>query len=88
MKVTKYENKALILGQVWVELKDDENWKEFIHYNDVGLPLAFALSEEIISNSPELENYINETWRLLLEGMEIEDLGYEELDELINEQNS
>lgn len=83
---TTFENKALILGQLWIRNEDQEEWADFFKYNNLGLPLAFALAEEIINHSESLEKYINETWKLLLEGMDIEDTGFEDFDELIEKQ--
>lgn len=84
---TTLENKALILGQLWINNKEEDEWSEFFEYNDLSLPLAFALAEEIIDLTPKLEAYINESWDLLLKGMDIEDIGYEHFDELVDKQN-
>ena len=88
MLTTTLENKALILGQVWVGLKSETEWRDFIWYNDVGLPLAFAFSEQIITHTVELEKYINETWDLLLEAMELEDIGFEDIQDLFDAQDN
>jgi hypothetical protein len=88
MSTTTLENKALILGQVWVGLKSETEWRDFIWYNDVGLPLAFAFSEQIITHTVELEKYINETWDLLLEAMELEDIGFEDIQDLFDAQEN
>jgi hypothetical protein len=87
MPTTTFENKALILGQVWLSLKDETEWRDFIWYNDLGLPLAFAFAEQVINYTPELEKYINETWDLLIEGMEIEDIGFEDLEQMFDTQD-
>jgi hypothetical protein len=83
---TTFENKALILGQLWIRNEEEEEWADFFKYNNLGLPLAFALAEDIINHSESLEKYVNETWKLLLESMEIEDTGFEDFDELIEKQ--
>jgi hypothetical protein len=87
MLTTTFENKALILGQLWVNYKLEDEWVDFVEYNDLGLPLAFAFAEGIINHTPSLEQYINETWELLLEGMELEDIGFEEFQDLVDKQN-
>jgi hypothetical protein len=84
---TTFDNKALILGQLWVNNKEEDEWSEFFDYNDLGLPLAFAFAEGVILKSPTLERYINETWDMLLEGMSIEDVGYGDFEELVDKQN-
>jgi hypothetical protein len=82
MPATDFDSKALILGQLWINFKDDDEWTDFFEYNDLGLPLAFAFAEGIINQTPTLEQYINETWLLFLEGLEIEDLGYARLEDI------
>jgi hypothetical protein len=87
MAKTTFDNKALILGQLWINYKMEDEWVDFVEYNDLGLPLAFAFAEGIINQTPSLEQYINETWDLLLEGMELDDTGFEDFTELVDKQN-
>jgi hypothetical protein len=87
MAKTTFDNKALILGQLWINYKMEDEWVDFVEYNDLGLPLAFAFAEGIINDTPSLQQYINETWDLLLEGMELDDTGFEDFQELVDKQN-
>lgn len=85
---TPFSNKAEILGELWMSYRLDPEFKDFIDYNDLGLPMAYALSENIVTATPLLEQYLEETWDLLLEGLGIEeDTGYESLDELFDNSN-
>ena len=85
MLTTTFENKALILGQLWINYKAEDEWIDFFVYNDLGLPLAFAFSEGVINHTPVLEQYVNETWALFLEGLDIEDEGFEDILDLLGE---
>jgi hypothetical protein len=85
MPKTTFENKALILGQLWINYKAEEEWIDFFIYNDLGLPLAFAFAEGIINHTPTLEQYINETWDLFLEGLGAEDTGFEGIEDLLED---
>ena len=87
MLTTTFDNKALILGQLWINYKDEDEFSDFFDYNDLGLPLAFAFAEGIINHTPSLEQYVNETWDLLIEGMELEDIGFEDIQEMFDKQN-
>jgi hypothetical protein len=80
---TPYSNQCAILGDLWLTYKQDEEFADFIEYNDIGLPLAFAIAEGIIPNAPMAEQYIRETWKLFLEGLKIEDTGFQSLDEIL-----
>jgi hypothetical protein len=64
--------------------KGEPEFDDFIEYNDVGLPLAFCISQEIVSASDMATKYVNETWDLFLESLGAEDTGYSSLDELLS----
>jgi hypothetical protein len=81
---TTFENKAEILSDLWLNYKDDEVFLDFIEYNDLGLPLAYAFANQIVANTDKLEKFIDETFDLLLSGLEVEeDTGFESLDEIL-----
>jgi hypothetical protein len=80
---TSFETRCEILSDLWLNYKADDEFTEFIQYNDLGLPLAYAISEGIVENTPPAENFINETFELLLAGLGIEDEGFENLDEML-----
>ncbi len=67
-----------------MEYRDDEEFADFIDYNDLALPLAYSISNGIIEASPIAEQYIEESWSLLLKGLELEDTGFESLLDLLN----
>ena len=85
MPATTFENKALILGQLWLNYKSDDELADFFEYNDLGLPLAFAFAEGIVNHTPTLEQYINESWNLLIEGLDLEDTGFEDITDLMED---
>jgi hypothetical protein len=85
MPTTTFEKKALILGQLWINYKSEDEWIDFFVYNDLGLPLAFAFAEGIINHTPTLEQYINETWHLFIKGLNVDDTGYDTIEELLVE---
>lgn len=94
MPTTTFDNKALILGQVWMEHKTDDEMADFFEYNDIGIPLAFAYAEGIVNYTDTLYQYVNESFDLLLEALNIEDAGFDDLQDLwsaleaINEHNN
>lgn len=79
---TTLENKIAILGKLWLDYKFDEDFQDFIEYNDVGLPLAFIVSENLATLSESGEKYLDETWNLFLESIGIEDVGFEDLNQV------
>ena len=85
---TSLENKTDILADFWLEYKGDEQFKDFILFNDLGLPLAYAISHEIVSPSKQSEGFISETFSLLLGIMKLEDEGFETLEDIVTRYNA
>lgn len=79
---TPIETRADILGEFWINYKSDLQFKDFIQYNDLGLPLSYAISSGIVEPTKLAKGFINETFDLLLEAMNIEDEGFDSLDDL------
>jgi hypothetical protein len=63
--------------------REDDHLDDFMEYNDLGLPMAYLLMNEIVLPSEQSEVYINETFDLLLSALSIEDKGFQSLDELL-----
>lgn len=82
MSMTTQENKQNILAELWINYKQDANFEDFISYNDVGLPLAYAISSGIVKATDLANKFIDETFLLLLNSLEVEDDGFENLDDI------
>ena len=81
---TPYSNRCDILAELWVEYKHDAKFQDFFDYNDLGLPLAYAISVGIVSSSDLSANFVNETFELFLDVLGIEsDAGFESLSDII-----
>jgi hypothetical protein len=63
----------------------DEEFRDFVEYNDLGLPLAYAIAENVISVSDKARLFVEETFDVFLAGLEMEDTGFDNLDELLSE---
>lgn len=81
--MNNFENKITILAELWMNYRDDDQIKDFVDYNDLGLPLAYLLTNEIVMPTKQAEVYINETYDLLLASLEVEDNEYQSLDEIM-----
>ena len=80
---TPFSNQASILAELWMNHRGDEEFRDFIEYNDLGLPLAYAIAENVVSVSEKAKLFIEETFDVLLAGLDIEDTGFETLDEVL-----
>lgn len=81
---TPYSSRCEILGELWLSYRDDESFTDFIEYNDLGLPLAYAISNQIVESTKMSEGLINESFELLLTALGVEDTGFESLDQLLD----
>jgi hypothetical protein len=81
---TDFSSRCSILGDLWLNYKSEPEFEDFIEYNDIGLPLAFAISQEIIPASDMATKYVNETWDLFLESLGLPDAGFTSLNELLD----
>lgn len=81
---TTIENQVIILSDLWLNYRYDEEFADFIEYNDLGLPLAYAISEGIVKITDQAQSFIEETFSLLLAGVGVEDTGFETLDEVLS----
>ena len=82
---TSFENKVAILSDLWLNYRGDVEFEDFVEYNDLGLPLAYALDAGIVDVTIAAKKFVDETFELLLAGLEIEDEedGFETLDDIL-----
>lgn len=81
---TDFSNKTSILAELWMNYRDDEAFEDFVDYNDIGLPLAYMLHNDLVKSTAQAEIYIDETYDLLIQAVGVEDLEYTSLDELLD----
>jgi len=81
---TTFKAKCEILSDLWVRYRHEPTLRDFFDYNDLSLPLAFLVAEQIVTEqTPAIKNFIQETFILFLTAVGVEDDGYETLDEIL-----
>ena len=70
------------MADFWLGYKDNPEFSDFIQYNDLGLPISYAISTNIVKTTETANRFVDETFDLLLEAMGIEDEGFDSLDDL------
>ena len=81
--MTDFSDVCIIMGELYSNYKEDKNFKDFIEFNDLGLPLAYLTSENLCEPSDDGKRYITETWDLFLAGLKMPDNGFESLEQLL-----
>jgi len=54
---------------LWLDYKNDKQFTDFIEYNDLGLPIAYAIANNIVDSKPMAEKFVNESFDLLCDGL-------------------
>ena len=80
--MTDFSSVCEILSDLYTNYKDEEDFADFIEFNDIGLPLAYFQHEGLSKITPDGERYIAETWQLFLVSLNLQDEGFESLDEV------
>lgn len=84
MAETPFDTRCEIIANLWIEYRDEGDFKDFVSYNDLGLPLAFLVDEKLVTPADKAVAMINETFILFLAALGIEeDTGFESLDDLL-----
>jgi len=66
--------------------RGDEEFTDFLEYNDLGLPLAYAIASEIVASTPIAQAFVEETFDLFITGLGIEeDTGFDTLDDVLGQ---
>ena len=78
-----YADKTGILGQLWIDYREDDNFSLFMEYNDIGLPLSYVVAEGLVPElTPLGEDYIDETLEMFFKLLEISEQEVELLDKI------
>jgi hypothetical protein len=81
---TPFDTRCEILSDLWMTYRFSPKFEDFVSYNDIGLPMAFLLSEGLVKTQNQLaKSMIDETFDIFLGSMKLEDTGYESLDDIL-----
>ena len=81
-----FSRKCEILADLWLNQRGDEQLEDFIEYNDIGLPLAYAFAEDLAKPTGLAEKYIEETYALFCEALGLpDDVEWQSLEDMFAE---
>lgn len=77
--------KIAVLADLYLNYRDEIQFKEFVDYNDIGLPIAHLVNTGLCTMTKEAEIYVGETYDLLIVAMDIEpDLDYHTIEDMLD----
>jgi hypothetical protein len=80
--VTTFENKCIILSDLWLNYRQDEELQDMFNYFDLAFPLAFAEVEGIANINELGKQLVDECWEQFITALGKEDTGFESLADL------
>jgi hypothetical protein len=80
---TGLASKCDILNDIWINHSENEWFEDFIEINDLGLPMAYFISNGIVEATPLAIEIIDVSFADLLELLEIEDTGFKLLSDIV-----
>ena len=80
---TTFSNNVEILADLWLNYSQDERFAGFAEINNVGLPLAFLVKYNFCTLTDEGTKSINDTFAELLDMIDIDDTGFDNLNQMI-----
>jgi hypothetical protein len=85
--ITPLDKRCEILADLWIGYQTDPEFKDFIEYSDLALPLAYSIANNIIKidyDNDRLNEFIDEAFDLLVEGLGLEDTGFDSIKDLFD----
>jgi hypothetical protein len=82
---TTFSKKCEILADLWMNYRNEETFRDFVEYNDLGLPLAYLLSANIVESNESGNRFVEEAFELLVTALGIQDNNFESLEEMFEE---
>ena len=78
-----FADKTGILGQLWIDFRDDDNFSAFMDYNDIGVPMAYYLAEGLVTSlTPLGEQYVEESIDMMFKLLDITEAEVDGLEEI------
>lgn len=76
MSKTLFSSKCQVLGELWLYYREDaannENWREFFQWADIGLPMAYMAWQGVVTIKAEGEEYVNNAYDVFCEMISID----------------
>ena len=82
--INELNNKIAVLADLYLNYRDEDQFKEFADYNDIGLPIAHLVHTGLCTMNKSGEIYSEETYDLLVSAMNVDpDGNYESIEDML-----
>ena len=85
MNKMNFKEKASVISSLWIEFRHDEDFSDFMNYNDIGCPLAYVFSNGLATELSQVGiDMITETFNMFLGLLEVTE---DEINEVLPDKN-
>ena len=85
-KVMGFDDKAKVVAECWMIVRDAETWDEIVNYGDLGFPLAYAHLAELAELKEDGRKLVNDIYEIILKSLDLpEDKFYEDFEAVLDE---
>jgi hypothetical protein len=77
-----FADKTGLLAQLWIDFREDDQFKPFMEYNDIGVPMGYYIAEGLVNPTPLGEQYVEESVDMLFTLLNITEAEIDELEEI------
>lgn len=83
--MNEMDRKVGVLADLYLNYRDENQFKEFAEYNDIGLPIAHLVHTGLCNMNKEAELYVEETYDLLVSAMGVDpEQDYQTIDDMLD----
>jgi hypothetical protein len=76
--------KIAVLADLYLNYRDEDQFREFADYNDIGLPIAHLVHTGLCTMNNEGKIYVEETYDLLIAAMGVDpEESYETIEDMV-----
>lgn len=70
--MTDFVTQCVILGELYENYKEEKDFKAFIEYNDLGLPLAYLTAQGLVVEvSDDGRRYVMDTFEMFIKSIKL-----------------
>ena len=84
MKQMEFEDKARVVAECWMVVRDHEVWDEIVNYGDLGFPLAYSHIAELSELTDDGKKLVVDVYDIILKSLEVEDQFYRTFEDVLD----
>jgi len=85
VKDMEFDDKARVVAECWMVVRDHDAWDEIVQYGDLGFPLAYSHVAELSELTDDGKKLVVDVYDIILKSLEVEDKFYRTFEDVLDE---